>query len=67
VTQPNGPQKIYSTIVAIVCVSLVCFITVLAIATYGMNGETLKIVVVASIIAIAGLGGYELRQNSKIS
>lgn len=62
-TQP----KTLSTLIAIVCVSLLGFVTVFAIAQYGLDGETMKVVVLAAIMAVAGLGGYEIREQLKTS
>lgn len=62
-SQPNG--KALSTLMAIVCVSLLGLVTVFAIAQYGLDGETMKWVVGLAIVAVAGLGGYEIREQMK--
>lgn len=62
---PNG-RKALNTLIAIVCVSLVAFVGIFAVATFGLDGDTLKFIIGAAILAIGGLGGYEIREQFKI-
>ena len=66
-SEPEPIGKTYSTLVAIVCVTLLAIVTVFAVAEFSFNGETLKVVVLAAILAVAGLGGYEIREQLKTS
>lgn len=62
--QENAGKRL-NTLVAIVCVALIAFVTIFAVGTFELNGETLKILVALAIIAVAGLGGYEIREQFK--
>lgn len=52
-----------STLLAIMCVTLVAMVGVFSIGVFDLNGSTMTWIIGSAIVAIAGLGGYEIREQ----
>lgn len=58
-TAPGGR----STLLAILCVTVVALVGVFSIGVFDLNGSTMTWIIGSAIVAIAGLGGYEIREQ----
>ena len=66
-TDQQNSRKALNTLLAIICVTLVAFVGIFATAQFNLDGETLKFIIGFAILAVAGLGGYEIREQMKQS
>ena len=64
-TDQQNAKKALNTLIAIICVTLVAFVGIFATGEFNLDGETLKFIIGAAILAVAGLGGYEIREQMK--
>ena len=58
-------NNIKNTLIAIICVTIIALVGIFCIGMFGLNGESLKWIIGVSILAVAGLGGYEIREQLK--
>jgi len=64
--QPNS-KKALNTLIAIICITIVALVGVYAIGEYVLDGEAMKFIITIAIVAVAGLGGYEIREQMRQS
>ena len=63
----QNSRKALNTLIAIICITIVALVGVYAIGEYVLDGEAMKFIIIIAIIAVAGLGGYEIREQMKHS
>jgi len=63
---PNA-RRALNTLIAITSVTIICLVGIFAVSEFSLDGETLKFIVALAIVAIAGLGGYEIREQFRTS
>jgi len=63
----QNSRKALNTLIAIICITIVALVGVYAIGEYVLDGEAMKFIITTAIIAVAGLGGYEIREQMRNS